>query len=70
MGVVGRRQAEGVGEDKRLVVQPRRVVIIDGEGEKVVELLGGNCERKLGVGAHALTQNVRYFKWQERRRDY
>ena len=43
--VVGRRQIEGVGEDKRLVVQAHGVVIIDGKGEEVVELLGRICER-------------------------
>ena len=41
VGVVGRRQTEGVGQDKRLIVQPGRVVEFDGEGEECGEMLCG-----------------------------
>ena len=37
--VIGRRQIEGVGKDKRLIVQSHGVVEFDGEGEEVVEML-------------------------------
>jgi hypothetical protein len=38
--VIGRRQTEGVGEDKRLVVQPHGVAEFDAKSEEVVEMLG------------------------------
>lgn len=67
--VVGRRQAEVVGEDKRLIVQPGRVVIFGREGEEVVEMLRGCNQRQTIPGSHALTQNIHHFERQQRRRN-
>ena len=52
------------------MIQAYGVVIINGEGEEVVELRSRICKRDLGVDAHALTQDVSYLKWQQRWRDY
>lgn len=69
VGVVSPWQAEGIGQDKRLIVQPHGVVIIDGEGEEVVEMLSRCNERKPVSGPHALTQDVGHLKWQQRGRN-
>src|SRR5215204_2456813 len=58
VGVVGRRQTEGVGEDERLKVQPCRVAVFNRKGEEVVELVSRIYERESGVGSHALTEDV------------
>ena len=62
VGIVVRRQIEGVGEDKRLKVQLRGVVEFDREGEEVVEMLRRCNQRQTVPGSHALTQNIGYLE--------
>ena len=69
VGIVVRRQIEGVGEDKRLKVQLREVVEFDREGEEVVEMLRRCNQRQIVPGSHTLTQNIGYLERQQRRRN-
>ena len=69
VGVVGRRQAEGIGEDKRLMVQPCGVVKFDGKGEECGEMFRRPNEGDSVLASHALPQNVCDLEWQQRRRN-
>lgn len=70
MSIIGGWQAEGVGEDERLVVQRGRIAAFDGEGKEIVQLRRSGCERESVFASHALPRNVGYLKWQKRRCDY
>jgi hypothetical protein len=69
MGVVGCRQTESVGEDKRLKVQPHGVVEFDAEIEEIAQLSRSFRKGEPILGPHALTQDVGYLEWQQGRRN-